>query len=257
MNAVEEMCKSYIGLSYIREIQKNDSIITLPVLDRLNDWLSIRVSIAGNTCRISDMGFVIDDLQAAGITYIPDGNAKFDVMIDTITRNLMCRYDENSNELYTECLKEKLGDTIMYFLQAISHIDFLAYNTQGFVSSNHVHFRFTVASYFRSRGCSDFRESPSFRGGKGRQYTFGFSMPNSTIVDLLSENIANNKYAIMYKWDDARKGELQNYSNPLFVIENYEKSDRHKDIDEAMDEDMITRLAWADKRLIDRYVIGL
>ena len=257
MNAVEEMCRSYIGLSDIRKIQENDSVVILPVLDRLNDWMSVRVSIADKTCRISDMGFVINDLAVAGITYVPEGNTKFDAMIDTISRNLMCKYDNELKEFYVECTKDCLGNRMMYFLQAISHIDFLAYNTQGFVSSNHVYFRFTVASYFRSRGCNDFIESPAFKGGKGRKYSFSFQMQNNTLLDLLSENNANYKYAIMYKWDDARRGDLRDYSNPLFVIENYENNDRHKDIDEAMDEDMITRLPWSDKRLIDRYVIGL
>lgn len=257
MNAVEEMCRSYMGLSDVRKIQEDDSIVILPVLDRFNDWMSVRISIADKTCRISDMGFVISDLADAGISYVPEGNTKFDAMIDTISRNLMCKYDNESKEFYAECTKDSLGDRMMYFLQAISHIDFLAYNTQGFVSSNHVYFRFKVASYFRSKGCDGFIESPVFKGGKGQKYTFGFSMQNKTLVDLLSENNTNYKYAIMYKWDDARRGDLRNYNNPLFVIENYEKNDRHKDIDKAMDENMITRVPWSDKQLIDRYIIGL
>ena len=257
MNPVGEICKAYFGLCEIRELQKNDTIVTFPVLDRFNDWMSVRISVAGDNCRISDMGFVFEDLDSAGITYTPDGKRKTDIMINTISSNLMCRYAEQDKEFYAECSLDKLGTTLLYFLQGISHLDFIAYNTQGFITSNHLHFRFSVASYFRSRGCEGYIEAPEFKGAGKLKYSFSFSMPNSALFDTLSENNANYKYAIMYKWNDVRKWDLLTYDSPLFVIENYAKNDRHKDIDAVMDENMITRISWEDKNLIDRYVIGI
>lgn len=256
MNPVEEMCRSYLELAEVREVQKDDCIVTLPVLDRFNDWMSVRVSISSGICRISDMGFVADDLSSAGIGYVPGGNSRYDSMISLISSNTMCRFDEAKREFYAECNVADMGSRMMYFLQGISHLDFMAYNTQGFITSSNIRFRFTVASYFRKRGCDGFTEAPVFKGDKGQRYSFGFQMPNSAIVDLLTENNANNKYAIIYKWNGARKGDLRFYGAPLYVIENYDRNDRHKDIDEEMDEQMISRLPWSDKNLIDRYILA-
>ena len=135
MNPVEEMCRSYLELAEVREVQKDDCIVTLPVLDRFNDWMSVRVSISSGICRISDMGFVADDLSSAGIGYVPGGNSRYDSMISLISSNTMCRFDEAKREFYAECNVADMGSRMMYFLQGISHLDFMAYNTQGFIPS--------------------------------------------------------------------------------------------------------------------------
>lgn len=256
MNPVEAMCNSYLRQSYVQRIDESSYEVTLPVLDRFNDWLSIKVSISGSRCRISDMGFVVDDLDLAGITYTPDGATRFDAMIDRISNNLMCRFNSDESEFFIECDLDEMGDKMLYFLQGISHMDFLAYNTQGFVSTGHVRFRFTVSSYFRSKGVDGVRDNPEFRGSRNRKVAFSFQMPNASIVDLLSENNANLRYAIMYKWDEAKKGDLRFHHSPLFVIENYETNDKYRDISEAMDESRISLLPWSDKKRIDRYLLG-
>ena len=259
MDPIQEMCNAYIGLCDVDMFPDGSYDITLPVLDRLNDWLSVRILASGRSCRISDCGYIMNDLDLAGISYVPDSNSKSSLVIDTIIRNLMCSYDPVSREIYMDCHKDDLGESLIYFLQCISHVDFLAYNTQGFVSSNHVRFKFIVSSYFRSEGFTDFDENPVFKGKRGITHKFGFWMRKSILVDTLPENNADMKCALMYKWDDAREGNLST-DYPFYIIENFSRTDRsrekQKDIDAAMRENNIVSIPWDDKQLVKRYLLG-
>ncbi len=256
INPIKELCDAYFNMSIVTSKRDGVYHVTLPILDRLNDWMSVRVEVANNRCRISDCGYVYQDLELAGITYIPGSDSKNSIIIDTIKNNLQCSFDNDISEFYLECSLDELGRKLLYFLQAISHIDFVAYGTQGFVSNNHVRFRFTVSSYFRSKDCV-YEEEPEYKGAKGFSHSFNYRMANGCIVDLLSENNLNYKYAIMYKWDDARAGELSSYDRSLYVLENYPRSVKLKAIDEAMDNNDIIRFSWDDKSLIDRYIVGI
>ena len=258
MDPVKAMCEAYLGLCDIEMYPDHSYDITLPILDRFNDWISIKVNVSNTICRLSDNGYITSDLDLAGIAYSPNANSKFSSMIDTIISNLMCSYDQMTNEIYMECNKEDLGESMIYFMQCISHVDFLAYNTQGFISSNHIRFKFIVSNYFKQEVCTGFIENPAFKGRRGITHKFGFWMPSGRLVDTLPENNTDLKCALMYKWDDAREGNLKT-DYPFYIIENFSRTgksrERHKAIDEAMLDNDIVSIPWEDKSLVHRYLL--
>lgn len=128
MDPIKELCNVIANVSTLSSKKNGVVHVTVPILDRFNDWMSVRIETENGKCRISDCGYVYQDLELAGITYIPNSASKSSIIIDTIKDNLQCSFDIALSEFYVECSSEEIGRKLLYFLQAISHIDFVAYS---------------------------------------------------------------------------------------------------------------------------------
>ena len=128
MDPIKELCDVITNVSTQTSKRVGIVHVTVPILDRLNDWISVRIETENGKCRISDCGYVYQDLELAGIIYIPNSDSESSILIDTIKNNLQCSFDIASSKFYVECSSEDIGRKLLYFLQAISHIDFVAYS---------------------------------------------------------------------------------------------------------------------------------
>lgn len=125
-----ELNKSFSSLFLIEQESAQEVVLSLPYLDRYNDWISVKITEENDSYILSDCSFVFNDLLDAGINVDSGLSGKYSVIFQTICSNFGCKLNQDTKEIISESRKDSLVESIICFAQAVTSLDFLAYNTQ-------------------------------------------------------------------------------------------------------------------------------
>lgn len=256
MDVKADFFKSFDDICHVIELSDDEFLVTMPYLDRLNDWMTVKVMCSNAHIRFTDCGYVYSDLFDAGIIINKDLSNKYYTIFNEIIANFNCSFEDKTKEVFFDGTKEYFAENLMLFFQAISNLDFLAYQTQGFVTSRTIKFKFQVENYFTEKGCS-FIKNFEYQGQSGIKHAFDFKMHKGLFVDIMSENNIDSRLSLLYKWSDVQKAGLKS-DYPFYAISNYKegirKADKFSMINETMSRMDIITIPWDKKDLIDRYI---
>jgi hypothetical protein len=115
-NHVQLYCEWLQHETVVKEADHKWGLITLPYLDRHNDYLTIYVKKDGNDYILTDDGFIIDDLITVG--YSPD-DADDRAKIDCILTNYGVSLSADYNELTIQTNAENFVTQTHNLLQTI------------------------------------------------------------------------------------------------------------------------------------------
>lgn len=188
-NAVEKFYKNSISLS---EIQKGITRIDTPFLDRHNDSLIVyAIKENDTTLRLTDGGYVLDDLEADGI-FLFKSKRRVQILKDQLT-NYSVSLNEDTHELFVRTTLKDYPSKQGLLIQA------MLFTNDMFMLSNK-----KVKSIFITEVANFFEESnirvtdgPNIIGPSGMIHHYEFSIPGIRDIPeklIKTMNTANNEY---------------------------------------------------------------
>lgn len=126
MDVKAEFFKAFDEICHVQELSDYESIVTMPYLDRLNDWMAVKVTCNSSGISFSDCGNVYSDLHDAGILIDQDSDDRCNAIFNNILANFNCCFNCETKEILYDCKNGYFAEDLMLFFQAISSLDLLA-----------------------------------------------------------------------------------------------------------------------------------
>lgn len=196
-------------------IEKKDGYhtITIPYTDSNNDYIQIYSTICGEKITLTDDGYVLSNLQIAGITLSP---RRMD-SIQKICNNYSVKLRDN--EIYSETSIEKFSQNLHLFIQAMMKIDDMYLTSVGRALS---YFLDDVISYFDNKEIY-YTQDIKVSGKSGLIHSYDFSFQKNKFHHhrfcvAMNNASRNNAERSLFAWDDTKSS--RNDNSELIILIN-------------------------------------
>lgn len=217
--------------------------ITVPFLDRHNDYIQIYVKkSADDIFRLSDDTYTITDLQMSGMDF---KSVKRKKILNDIVRKRGIKYDDNTDELFIEAHKSRLGEAQHQLFQSMLDINDLFYLNKSAVKT---FFFEDVEAYFNKHSIY-FSKDIEIKGKSGYAQSFEFLLQrNAThperFVKLLNNPVRSSIERFIFSWTDIKENRDQ--ESKLIVMINDVERDVSEHISHLKEYD-IDGMPWSQK----------
>ncbi|RKD21000.1 hypothetical protein BEP19_15060 [Ammoniphilus oxalaticus] len=224
--------------------------ITSPMLDRHNDFLQIYVVPDGDAFRLTDDGYIINDLLMSGCEVDSTPRRK------EIFQLLLNGYGVQRSDRDELFIKADIGDFPQkkhLLLQAM-----LSVNDMFMVARPHVQSIFLedVENFLLDNDIRFF-ENINFSGRSGYSHTFDFGIPKSKasserLIKTINHPTRDASQALLWAWSDtkeARKGDPT-----LYAFLNNSDSTIKNDVIDALSRYDVKTVLWTER---DKYISEL
>lgn len=175
--------------------------ITTPFLDRHNDYTQIYIKkLENNLVRISDQGYIVDDLEMCGVSL---KGGKRNSVFHQILSGRGIQYNDKTNELYIVCDRSQIAENQHTLLQGMLDVNDMFYLSSDTVTSV---FYEDVLQFFDSH---DIYYSPDIKvtGKSGLSHDFPFVLQKNKnhperMIKLSNRLDKNEAERIMFAWSD-------------------------------------------------------
>lgn len=244
---IDELKKNYFN--WLKEKTKFRELkgaieITTPLLDRNNDYLRIYAIPSGDDLRLTDDGYIIDELEMSGNDV--DSSPRKKELLQGILNGLGVQRSEN-NELFVITNQKDFPMRKHMLLQSMINI-----NDMFFTSRSNLKALFWEDIHdFLFDNEIPFSENISFIGKSGYTQKFDFLVPRTKnthekIIQTMNNPSKNNLGNLLFQWEDvklSRKSDAR-----LYAFLNDTETKGIKNIVQACHEYDITPLLWSKKK---------
>lgn len=224
-----------------KEIDSGWAAISTPFLDRHNDYLQIYAKQEKEKIRLSDGGYIIDDLEMCGCFLDSPHRKK---ILETTLRGL--GVSVNNSELFTLATENTFPEKKHALVQAM-----LAVNDLFYTASSHVLSLFVedVMTWFDSIDVR-YMQKVKFQGKSGFDNMFEFAIPKSKkhperIIQTVSNPDKKSVENIVFKWLDTRENRPE--ETRLFAFINDTETQVSSQITDALENYDIQPMAWSKR----------
>lgn len=243
---IDELKNHY--LNWVKEKTKFRQLegaveITSPLLDRNNDYLRIFATVQGDNIKLTDDGYIIDELEMSGNDV--DSSPRKKELLNGILNGLGVRRGEN-NELFVITNQKDFPMRKHMLLQAMINV-----NDMFFTSRSNVKALFWEDIHdFLFDNDIPFNENISFIGKSGFNQKFDFLIPRTKksgekIVQTMNNPNKTNLSALLFQWEDVRLNRKPD--SRLFAFLNDSDTKGIKNIVQACLQYEITPLLWSER----------
>lgn len=247
MISQDELKKAYIEwLNSKINLRNLDGIIEIstPFLDRHHDHLQIYVVPQKNGLRITDDGYIVNDLESSGCDVFSSNKRR--EMFETILNGFGISFDSKTNELFVDASIQNFPLKKHMLLQAMMTVNDM------FLTS-----RTNVASLFledieRFFGLHEviYVEQPSFHGKSGFTHRFDFVLPRiknlpERLVSAINNPTRDRATNLLFAWEDTRSNRKNDVQ--LLAILNDEDKKVSKDVVHAFEQYEIKVILWSER----------
>ncbi|NGP59867.1 DUF1829 domain-containing protein [Paenibacillus thiaminolyticus] len=218
--------------------------ITTPLLDRHNDYLQIYALQQGDKIKLTDDGYIIDDLEMTGCDI--DSSPKKREILNSILNGLGVQRGKN-NELFLLTNHKNFPMRKHMLLQAMININDMFYTSRSNVQAL---FWEDVQNFLYDNNIV-FIENISFVGKSGYNQKFDFVIPGtrssgekfiSTVNNPTKSNISN----LLFQWEDVK--ETRRSDSRLFAFLNDQDTKGINSLVQACQEYDVTPVLWTKKQ---------
>lgn len=187
--------------------------ITTPFLDRHNDWLQIYVEENEDNIRITDDGYIIEDLKMSGCDITTPSRKK---IIEKIINGFGVKISEN-NELYINTSMNQFPQSKHSLIQCMLSVNDLYISSKSNVFSI---FTDEIKEFFDKQNVL-YTPDVSFQGHTGYNHKFDFVVPKSktkkeTIIKTINNPSKDSVLYALFQWEDTIK--LRDENNSQFML---------------------------------------
>lgn len=202
MEIMNQLMDNYLTwLKKETTIEKKDGYhtITLPYTDNNNDYLQIYTTIVDNKISLNDDGYILSNLQLAGVTLTKKRIEK----IERICQNYSIQLRDG--ELCSEIKLDQFSQSLHLFIQAMLRIDDMYLTSTGRAVS---YFLDDVATYFDQKEVY-YTQDIKVSGKSGLIHSYDFSFQknkdhNHRFCTALNNANRNNTERSLFAWNDTR-----------------------------------------------------
>lgn len=175
--------------------------ITSPLIDRNNDRLQIYAIPNGDSLKLSDDGYIIDELQMSGCDVFSSGRRK-EILDFILNKFGVKRKDE---ELFINATLEDFPQKKHFLLQAMLCVNDMFMTTRDNVTSI---FLEEVENFLLTNEIR-YSENISFIGKSGFTHNFDFIIPKykkspERIIKAINNPTRDKAESLLFSWDDTR-----------------------------------------------------
>lgn len=176
--------------------------ITTPFLDRHNDWLQIYVEEVDNNIRITDDGYIIEDLINCGLDLTTPTRKNF---LSKITAGYGVKISD-TNELYVIATYDTFPQFKHALIQCMMSINDLYITSK---SNTFSVFSDDIKDFLVKNNIM-FLEDVNFIGQSGFNNKFDFGVPkfkdkNETLIKGINNPTKDNISLALFQWEDTKK----------------------------------------------------
>ena len=188
----------------LRELNSETVEVTTPYLDRHNDFFQLYVKHGVNGGFVlTDGGYTIDDLELSGCDL---KSPKRQEILRMTLNGFGIKYDQNTNELYTETSATDFSFRKHSLVQAVLAVNDMFYMAQPVVNSLFIE---SVTSWLDSQDVR-YTQNVSFTGKTGYTYNFDFVIPKSRqaperVVKAINNPNKDNAQSFIFSWEDTKE----------------------------------------------------
>jgi len=243
---IESLKNSYLNWLKEKIVLKNlnDVIeITTPFMDRHNDQLQIYVIPVGEKLKLSDDGYIINDLLLSGCDI--DSTNKRRETFQSILNGFGVRRSEN-NELYVETSIEQFPKKKHMLLQAM-----LAVNDMFMTSSLNIQSIFLeeVENFFMQYNIR-YSEQIIITGKSGFQHKYDFVIPRSRerperLISTVNNPNIDKAKSILFAWSETKDTRKEGTLLYTFLNDSYKPVS--SDIINAFNEYDVRTVLWNER----------
>ena len=176
--------------------------ITTPFLDRHNDWLQIYVEEFDNNIRITDDGYILEDLISCGLDLNTPTRKK---LLSKITAGYGVKISD-TNELYIIATPNTFPQSKHALIQCMMSVNDLYITSK----SNTLSIFADDIKDFLYKNDIQFMENISFTGQSGFTNKFDFGIPKfknrkETLIKGINNPTKDNISLSLFQWEDTKK----------------------------------------------------
>ena len=221
-------------------INKNTTRITTPLLDKNNDAIEVYVIQNGNHIKITDDGYIMNDLDISGLTI--EKNTLRDRYLQNILSNHGVELGEN-NELMVNADTSNYSIKMYLLTQCMSKVSELHVLSKPNAKSL---FSEDVKKYLVTNDIR-FIENPFFIGKSKLTTQFDFAIPRfkdapERIIKVTSNITLNFARTTMFGWEDIKENRGKN--SILYLVMDDRNKSPSEDIKIALDSYGIKPVEW-------------
>ncbi len=211
--------------------------ITTPYIDFFNDAIQVYVKNDNDKIVITDDGYTLSNLEAAGIQL----NSNRMKTIQHICNNFGISIF--SDNLSVNCNKSNFSSTLHLFIQCILKVDDMNYTSTGRSIS---YFLADVIDLFDKNDIF-YTENPIFLGRSGLSHSYDFSFQRTKqkperLCRVINNVTKSNLNSVMFSWQDT-KPSRKNDSQLIVIYNN--KNKIQKGVLEAFKNYDIQTVPWS------------
>lgn len=248
MSVTDQLISSYTEWfkQNISASKLNDGIIeiTSPFMDRHNDFLQIYAIVENNKIRLTDDGYIINDLTMSGCPV--DNTARRKEILQSILNGHGVKRSDR-DELYVEATFDNFPQRKHMLLQAMMAVNDMFMTSHTNVST--IFFE-EVENFFIENGIR-YTDSISLTGKSGLTHTYDFvingfkNTPDRLISTINNPNQDRAKIEI-FGWNEIK--DTRRKPTSLYVFLNDKNKEVASDIIAAFNEYEIISVLWSKRR---------
>jgi hypothetical protein len=242
----EKLIDSY--LSWLRENittkEINNAIeITSPLTDRHNDYLQMYVVPQGDKLRLTDDGYILNDLLLSGCDLYT--SKKRQEILHTILNSYGVQLSE-TDELYVETTLESFPQKKHMLLQAMLTVNDMFLTTRINVQSI---FLEDVENFFIKHDIR-YTDNVTFTGKSGFSQKYDFVIPRSKrqgerLIQTINNPTKTRAETILFSWEDIRS--TRKSDSRLYTILNDSERKINNDVLSAFKQYEVKTILWSKR----------
>lgn len=210
MDHVEEYIKWLRANMKEKQLENGPIEITTPFLDRNNDYTQIYIESEVGAYRITDGGYIINDLAISGIDVLKKGRRR--ALLDSVLRRIGLSLDEKTCEIYTrERNHGELPAAYHRLLQGMLDVSDMFYLGNANVASI---FAEEVAQFFKEHRIYS-TKGITYRGKSGYEHTYDYLFQQNKdhpgrLMRLMNQPKKENFERFAFAWGDIKETLVDN-----------------------------------------------
>lgn len=216
--------------------------ITTPMVDRYNDYLQIYVVPKNGKFKLTDDGYIINELVLSGCDVFSSEKRKN--ILETILNGHGVK--RKDSELFVETTEKTFPQKKHSLLQAMLSINDMFMVTQENVTSM---FLEDVEDFLTINNIR-FTENVAFVGKSGFNHHFDFVIPHfkkqpERIIKAINNPTRNNSESLLFAWDDTIDTRKSN--TILYAFLNDSNQSVNNNVLAALEEYNVTPVRWSQR----------
>ncbi|RIV18828.1 DUF1829 domain-containing protein [Alicyclobacillaceae bacterium I2511] len=223
--------------------------ITTPLLDHHNDFMQIYVTKHGSSLRLSDAGYIMNDLDMSGIDI--DSSLRRKEILQVILNRYGVSISAN-DELFVDTSVEMFPQRKHMLLQAMMAVNDMFMTSRTNVSSI---FLEEVENFFIKNEVV-YVQNINFTGRSGLTHSFDFVLPKmkskpERVVQTFNNPTRQNAEVLLFAWNDTRG--TRQADTQLYAILNDADRKVSPDVLSALGQYEVKDILWTkrEKHLMD------
>lgn len=217
--------------------------ITSPLMDRHNDFLQIYVVPDGDQLRVTDDGYILNDLLLSGCDV--DVSNKRKEVLNSLLRGYGVSRSVN-NELYINATIENFPQRKHMLVQAMLTVNDMFLTTRETVESI---FWEDVEMFLLSNDIR-FTDRVNFTGKSGFIQSFDFLIPRSKkrgdrLIRALSNPTKTSAQNVLFAWEDIKNNRREDTT--LFTIINDNQKKISNEVISALHQYDVKTILWSQR----------